>query len=179
MVLVPLIVIIICFDYLQIKHNYLDYKDSDQLNQTLLLGVEINHVVHELQKERSMAVGFVSTEGYNFAETQNHQRQVTDSTLSEFYAELNRKDVGDALDRHENDIELIKVQFNALGEIRKRIDDHQLGPDQILEYYSDINDVALNTVDLLINETRDKEIAQQVHALIYFLKAKERASLER
>ncbi len=179
MVLVPLIVIIICFDYLQIKHNYLDYKDSDRLNQTLLLGVEINHVVHELQKERSVAVGFVSTEGYNFAETQSHQRQVTDSTLSEFYAELDRKDVGDALERHENDIELIKVQFNALGEIRKRIDDHQLGANQILEYYSDINDVALNTVDLLINETRDKEIAQQVHALIYFLKAKERASLER
>ncbi len=44
-VLVPLIVIIICFDYIQIKHNYLDYDDSQRLNKTILLGVEINHAV--------------------------------------------------------------------------------------------------------------------------------------
>ena len=62
-VLIPLILIILCFDYFQIQHNYLDYNDSDRLNKTIYLGIEINHVVHELQKERSMAIGFITSDG--------------------------------------------------------------------------------------------------------------------
>ncbi|REE01008.1 nitrate- and nitrite sensing domain-containing protein [Marinoscillum furvescens] len=178
-VLVPLIVIIICFDYLQIKHNYLDYSDSQRLNQTLQLGVEINHAVHELQKERSISIGFVSNDGYSFVEEMEHQRQVTDSTIRAFYKELESSDLDGVFSIHMDDIELLKSQFQSIKSIRNRVDQLALDPLQILEYYSDINDVALNTVDMLINETRDKDIAQQVHALIYFLKSKERASIER
>lgn len=178
-VLVPLIIIIICFDYLQIKHNYLDYTDSDRLNKTLLLGIEINHAVHELQKERSVAIGFVTSGGYEFEQEITKQREVTDSTLNRFFQELERTGIQEAFEDHTDDIEVLKTQFGALGSIRQKVDRLSLDETQILEYYSDINDIALNTVDQLINETRDKEIAQQVHALIYFLKAKERASLER
>lgn len=178
-VLVPLIVIIICFDYLQIKHNYLDYSDSQRLNQTLQLGVEINHAVHELQKERSISIGFVSNDGYTFVEELEHQRQVTDSTIRAFYSELETSDLDGVFAVHMDDIELLKSQFQSVKSIRNRVDRLTLDPLQILQYYSDINDVALNTVDMLINETRDKDIAQQVHALIYFLKSKERASIER
>jgi|GEM_PF-943901 len=178
-VLVPLIVIIIAFDYLQIKHNYLDYTDSERLNETLLLGVEINHVVHEIQKERSIAMGFFSTEGYDFDDELTVQMAETDSTLNGFYEEVESGDVEGALAEHMDDIKLLHTEFASLKEIRERVLNHQLDVNQILEYYSDINDEALNMVDQLINETRDKEIAQQVHALIYFLKAKERASIER
>lgn len=178
-VLIPLILIIVCFDYLQIRHNYLDYSDSDRLKQTLLLGVEINHVVHELQKERSIAVGYASAEGYNFQDVIKKQRLVTDSTLQGFYSELLNPKSEEVLETHQNDVDLLKSKFQSLEKIRRSIDEQSLDAELILDYFSDINDVALNTVDLLINETRDKEIAQQVHALIYFLKAKERASIER
>lgn len=179
LVLVPLVIIIICFDYIQIKHNYLDYSDAERLNKTLLLGVEINHVVHQLQKERSISVGYISSDGYDFNETLSHQRYLTDSTLQQFYRELEDADFKGAFAEHVHDVEMLKSQFSAVPSIRAKVDNKTLDPFQILQYYSDINNVALNTVDQLINETRDKEIAQQVHALIYFLKAKERASVER
>ncbi|MEQ8471625.1 MAG: nitrate- and nitrite sensing domain-containing protein [Marinoscillum sp.] len=178
-VLIPLIVIIMCFDYFQIKHNYLDYEDSDRLNKTIVLGIEINHVVHELQKERSIAIGFVTSQGYEFAEEISGQRKVTDSTLTRFYQELDNDGLDDLLIKHTNDIELLKNSFAQISEIRSKVDRLALDPYQILKYYSDINNIGLNTVDQLINETRDKDVAQQVHALIYFLKAKERASIER
>lgn len=178
-VLIPLIVIIMCFDYFQIKHNYLDYEDSDRLNKTIVLGIEINHVVHELQKERSIAIGFVTSQSYEFAEEISKQRKVSDSTLNRFFEELENSDLDDVLVKHSNDIELLKNSFAQIAEIRNKVDRLALDPYQILKYYSDINDVGLNTVDILINETRDKDVAQQVHALIYFLKSKERASIER
>ncbi len=178
-VLVPLIVIIICFDYIQIKHNYLDYDDSQRLNKTILLGVEINHAVHELQKERSISVGFLTNDGEDFSQALLHQRHVTDSTLERFYEELDRLDLKGIFAIHANDVELLNSNFSTINSIRQKVDRRVLEPIQILEYFSDIDEVALNTVDQLINETRDKEIAQQVHALIYFLKAKERASIER
>ncbi len=178
-VLIPLIIIILCFDYFQIQHNFLDYKDSDRLNRTINLGIEINHVVHQLQKERSMAIGFVSSKGQEFKQQIVNQRSVTDSTLRGFYRELQDSDLDHVIVKHSNDIELLKTSFEEIEEIRKRVDELSLDPYQILKYFSGINDVALNTVDQLINETRDKDVAQEVHALIYFLKAKERASIER
>ena len=178
-VLIPLILIILCFDYFQIQHNYLDYGDSNRLNKTINLGIEINHVVHELQKERSIAIGYVTSNGHEFDEQITRQRDVTDSTLNRFYVELQNPDLEDVLVKHTNDIELLKTSFDEIDEIRRRVDKLSLDPYQILKYFSDINNVALNTVDQLINETRDKDVAQQVHALIYFLKAKERASIER
>ncbi|MEP0367953.1 MAG: nitrate- and nitrite sensing domain-containing protein [Cyclobacteriaceae bacterium] len=178
-VLIPLIIIIICFDYLQIRHNYLDYSDSDRLNLTLQLGVEINHSVHELQKERSMAVGYVTSEDPDLLESFQQQQIRSDSTLNRFYEELSTAETAKATAVHINDIELLKSKFESLANIRSKIADRTLSSEMVLDYYSDINNVALNAVDLLINETRDKEIAQQVHALIYFLKAKERASIER
>lgn len=178
-VLIPLIVIIVCFDYFQIKHNYLDYEDSDRLNKTINLGIEINHVVHELQKERSIAIGYVTSNGNEFDQQIHRQRDVTDSTLNRFYQELENDELEDVLEKHAHDIELLKSSFDQISDIRLRVDKLSLDSYQILKYYSDINDVALNAVDLLINETRDKDVAQQVHALIYFLKGKERASIER
>jgi HAMP domain-containing protein/two-component sensor histidine kinase len=178
-VLIPLIIIIVCFDYLQIKHNYLDYSDSDRLNITLQLGVEINHVVHELQKERSIAVGYVTTGDVDFLNALGKQQTRSDSTLARFFEELEFPDTKEATIDHTNDLDLLKSKFEELSTIRSKVTDQSLEAELVLDYYSDINNVALNTVDLLINETRDKEIAQQVHALIYFLKAKERASIER
>ena len=62
-VIIPLIVTIILFDYFQIHDDFLDYKDSIRLNKAIIVGIEINHVVHEIQKERGITSGFLSKKG--------------------------------------------------------------------------------------------------------------------
>ena len=118
-VLIPLIAVIMCFDYLQIKHNHLDYLDSKRLNKTLILGVEINHVVHELQKERSISVGFLSNQGFEFSKALSDQRHFTDSTLGKFYEELQDADLQGVFAVHKKDIDLLKSSFASITELRK------------------------------------------------------------
>lgn len=178
-VIVPLILTIICFDYLQIRDSYLDYNDAVRLNRAILLGVEINHVVHELQRERSISSGYIANEGQDFTVRLDQQREKTDSTIQQFYSELVKPDFNDLLEIHGDDLDRLRSHFDRISEIREQINILQLTSDQSIEYFSNINTTALNTVSDLINETRDKEIAQQVHAMINFLKSKEYASIER
>ncbi len=178
-VLIPLIVTVIVFDYFQIRHNFLDYKDSIRLNKAIIVGIEINHVVHELQKERSISSGYISGQGGRFKSELMDQRRRTDSTLQQFKLEIADPDLNDLMILHGNDIEDLRFYFDRLPKIRSQIDNLTLTADKTIDYFSEINEVALNTVNNLINETRDKELAQQVHAIIYFLKSKEKASMER
>ena len=43
-IIIPLIVIILAFDYLQVRYHYLDFSDSVRLNKAITVGIEINHV---------------------------------------------------------------------------------------------------------------------------------------
>ncbi len=178
-VLVPLIVTIICFDFLQIRNHYLDYADASRLNKAIVLGIEINHVVHEIQKERGMTAGYISDETWDFSGQLDVQRIRTDSTLERFYREIVNPELEDLKAYHNEDLEFLKSYFDRIPDIRKQVDAKSISVDQVINYFSNINSIALNTVNLLINETRDKDVAQQVHAIIYFLKSKENASIER
>ncbi len=178
-VLVPLIITIITFDFLQIRNHFLDYSDASRLNKAIVLGIEINHVVHEIQKERGMTAGYISDETWDFSGELNEQRVRTDSTLQKFYEEIANPDLKDLKAYHNEDLEFLKSYFDRIPSIREQVDAKSITVDQAINYFSNINSIALNTVNLLINETRDKDVAQQVHAIIYFLKSKENASIER
>jgi signal transduction histidine kinase/HAMP domain-containing protein len=178
-VIVPLIVIILAFDYLQVKHKYEDYHDNVRLNKAIIVGIEINHVVHELQKERSISVGFVASAGMEFKEDLARQRSRTDSTIAQYRNELVNPKLNDLLAIHKRDMDELKGNLDKLSSIRATVDKKAVRSEEIIRLYSELNTQALNTVNELINETRDRYVAQQVHAIIYFLKAKEFASIER
>lgn len=178
-IIVPLISIILIFDYLQINHLYDDYSDSRRLNKAIQVGIEIGHVVHELQKERSISTGFLANEGVTFDVRLNEQRKRTDSTLNAYYTEIASKDLKSLVQLHRDDLDQLNSTFGKLAALRRSIDGHEMSTDLAIEGFSLINNTALNTVNRLIDETRDKAVAQQVHAIIYFLKAKEYASIER
>lgn len=177
--IIPLLLIIVIFDFLQIRHNYQDYQDSRRLNKAIIVGIEINHVVHELQKERGITAGYLSNEGEVFAADLDIQRKTTDSTMRAYYDELGGGELDDLKELHGKDLESLNAQFDKLSSIREQVDNLSISSDQSIAFYSELNTVALSTVNNLINETRDRTAAQQVHAIIYFLKAKERASIER
>lgn len=177
--LLPLITIIAVFDGLQIKEHYEDYQDSQRLNKAIIVGIEINHAVHELQKERGLTSGFLSQVEENFADKIERQRQKSDSTIQQFYDEIVRDELADLVSLHEEELTNLKTYFERLEEIREKVDSRLITPEQSISYFTEINEVALRTVNDLISESRNRVAAEQVHAIIYFLKAKERASIER
>ncbi|MEM0940704.1 MAG: nitrate- and nitrite sensing domain-containing protein [Bacteroidota bacterium] len=178
-IIIPLIVIILAFDYLQVRYHFLDYTDSVRLNMAIIVGIEINHVVHEIQKERSISSGFLAHQGQSFDIKMARQRKKTDSTLNQYKNELDENHLDDLIALHREDLGRLNAYFQRLKTLRTEIDQHKITSEESIKRFSAINDVALNTVIKLIDETRDKDVAQQVHALIYFLKSKECASVER
>lgn len=178
-IIVPLIIIILLFDYFQVEYHYLDYEDSSRLNDAIVVGIEINHVVHEIQKERSISSGFLANDGESFSDKLRQQRRKTDSTLSKYYREIQGDHLGALMENHREDLDQLNTYFQRIESLRKGIDTHRITSEESIDRFSDINNKALNTVIVLIDETRDKDVAQQVHALIYFLKSKEFASIER
>ena len=178
-IIIPLIIIILAFDYLQVRYHYLDYSDSVRLNKAIRVGIEINHVVHEIQKERSISSGFLANEGESFGVKLNRQRERTDSTLQQYYSELANGELDNLMKLHRTDLDQLNAFFDKIAALRKGIDQHRISSEESIDRFSEINNNALNTVVKLIDETRDKEIAQQIHAIIYFLKSKEYASIER
>lgn len=178
-IIVPLIIIILAFDYLQVRYHYLDYTDGLRLNKAITVGIEINHVVHEIQKERSISSGFLANEGESFGRKLERQRFRTDSTLKKYYDELAGGGLDDLMEVHRTDIDELNGFFERITTLRKNIDEHRIGSEESIDRFSQINNIALNTVIKLIDETRDKDVAQQIHAIIYFLKTKEYASIER
>ncbi len=178
-IIIPLIVVLLAFDFLELRHNFLNYKDAVRLNQAITVGIEINHVVHEIQKERSISSGFIANKGDSFTKELQLQRKKTNNTLNRYLKELEGEGLGELLKIHKEDLERLNTYFQRLESLRKEIDEQRIISKNSIQGFSDINNVALNTVNMLIDETRDKEVAQQVHALIYFLKSKEFASIER
>ena len=178
-IIIPLVLIIVFFDVFQIRDHYLDYKDSSRLNKAINLGIEINHVVHEIQKERSVSAGYLSSDGDQFLEELSLQRQHTDDSLNAYFQDVKRPLYSDLMVLHKGDIDKLDNYFDKLNELRKSIDNRSMTSDEVISAFADINSIALNTVNLLINESRDKEVTQEVHAMSYFLKSKEFASIER
>lgn len=178
-IIIPLVVIILAFDFLQVRYHFLDYNDSVRLNQAITVGIEINHVVHEIQKERSISTGFLTNDGTSFQLRLKTQRDKTDSTLNQYYQELQGNGLSKLLKLHDEDLKRLNGYFQKLPNLRSSIDKGLISSEESIEAFSEINDFTLNTVIKLIDETRDKDVAQQVHALIYFLKSKEFGSIER
>jgi len=178
-IILPLVVIILAFDYLQILEHYRDYKNSSRLNSAITVGIEIGHAVHEIQKERSISTGVITNRDASFQRRLSMQRARTDSTLQRYFDEIKTDKLQNLLDLHKEDINRINSFFEKIPDIRKAIDNQNITSEESIDRFSEINNIALNTVNQLIDETNDKYAAQHVHALIYFQKAKEYASVER
>ncbi|MEM9895707.1 MAG: nitrate- and nitrite sensing domain-containing protein [Bacteroidota bacterium] len=178
-IIIPLVIIILILDILQVKYQFLDYQDSIRLNEAIIVGVEINHVVHQLQQERNISTGFLSENVDGTRDKMVRQRFKTDSTLKAYYEEIASGSLDDLLKIHSEDIDLLNSYFDRISKLRTSIDQSRITSAEAIDQYSTINNKALDMVIKLIDDTRDKNIAQQVHALIYFLKAKEYGSVER
>ena len=111
--ILPLIVIIVVFDFIQIQEHYDDYTDSQRLNKAIVVGIEINHAVHEIQKERGITTGFLSQDGDGFREALLFQRDKTDSTIQEFYNEIKKKELADLVKLHQQDLDELKDLFRS------------------------------------------------------------------
>lgn len=178
-VIIPLVATLVFFDYFQIRHDYLDYQDASRLNKAINVTLQVTHLLHELQMERTASVAFMITNDEPSAAVLNAQRTRTDSVFAQYQLELEDSKFDGILKLHADDI----AQFNQIerkvAELRSIVNKSFVETRNVVKYYSDINYTGLNLINTLISESRDNFASKQVHAIIYFLEMKEYASIER
>ena len=159
--------------------SYENSKSMSNLYDAVDLSTKITALVHEIQKERGMTVGFIGSNGDKFQEKLAVQRASTDRSNKELETLLNTIDLIDYPDKYWDGINDALGLLNDLEVNRKKVSSLQVSLKEIVSYYTDMNNKLLNMVTILSSISRNAEITNEIMAYSNFLQVKERAGIER
>jgi methyl-accepting chemotaxis protein len=155
-----------------------EVQSASALGRVVNASVDIGSLLHELQKERGMSSGFISSKGTKFAVQLDEQRARTDKRLSDLRALVNNE--GDALP------ETVRARladaFSALGEIlqvRSRVKRQEIDVKEVLSFYTEVNSRLLASLGAVVSITPDAELGRWAVGYLAFVTAKEKTGLER
>lgn len=136
-------------------------------------------VVHELQKERGMSSGFLSSRGQHFSSELIIQRKLTDNVLANFKHVM--KQVNDS--QLQKEIANILIKFNEqirhLDDIRTRISAQQLATSDAIAFYNNKIADALSLIGSITQLTQSGKLPNDLAIYYSLLNLKEQAGIER
>ncbi len=149
-----------------------DYFNAKDTQKIMLLAAKVNNVVHELQKERGMSAGFISSRGKKFIDKILQQRELSDKNILilQNYLENNQNDLTK---------ELRKIDFKPLNDIRKRVDNLSISTREQLLFYTRLNKKLIDVLSKISTLPKNIEIRNLANNFILFVSAKERSGIER
>lgn len=160
----------------------LEEKLEERTNARLIqawteTSIAFNQLVHELQKERGMTSGFLSSAGRSFgAELQAQQRQ-TDQAIGRMHAAAAtlpaEAGVLAALTRE------TLSRLDRLGDLRHRIGDRRLAREAAIEHYNELVAQMFDHLLTTVSVGRFGWIVRPQIAFLFFVRAKEMAGQER
>ncbi len=159
------------------KHRTVQAYELLRQNDAVM--VQIGNVVHELQKERGLAAGFINSQGKAFKAELTTQRQVGDAArkrLEELQRAFNAVQFGPAFVQS---LELFTRSLTALSAHRQGIDALTVTGPQNFTYYTQTIASGLHVVVAMSNLAEDAAIMRGIQAYVNLLQAKEQAGKER
>lgn len=155
-------------------------SQAQDLRTLMSFATGIGSLAHDLQAERGMTVGFLSSRGARFAETLKNQQAQTDASISRLEAQL-----GDVL-AAVTDKELRgsisatrQAVLGSLGELRTAAAGFQLSPEQALQRYSGLIQQLLDIPAYSVKLATDSELVGHTISYAFLLAAKESAGQTR
>lgn len=167
-----------CFLYgaLFLIEKYEYRQDLQLVVQLSELAVTNSNLVHELQKERGMSAGFISSAGKAFAGKIPSQRQLTDTQLKLYQSFVDNSSLPETFAPKLRDI---STQLGQLQQIRAKVDSLSISAADEVAYYTGLNKLLLAVVDETAKAGANQEIAIKAAAFSAYLQMKERAGIER
>ncbi len=175
LVLVPILGLLFLTGF-EIYAKFEINKKMQLTSKLVKLTQNISLLVHETQKERGATAGFLGSRGEKFSNKLKSQRKKTDEkikNLDQFISsvKLNREII--------KELNIAFKKLAKLDKIRKRVDSFSISAKDAIKYYSSLNKNLLNITSLLIKYSPQNVISKNLIAYASFLKAKERAGIER
>ncbi len=153
--------------------------EMDQIDTLVQIAVKTSAVIHETQKERGRTAAFVGSAGTVFEAELTAQRSDTDKRIGELREFL------DSVDLDELDQEFVSIYRSALAaldqldNIRGDISALKLPLGKALGYYTGMNVHFIESISLAATTSTDATLATSIAAYGNYLKAKDKAGIER
>ena len=177
LVLVPILGLLFLTGF-EIYAKFEINKKMQLTSKLVKLTQNISLLVHETQKERGATAGFLGSRGEKFSDKLKNQRKETDKKIKNLdeFVSLVKGDLNGEI------IKELNSAFKKLAKIdkiRKRVDSFSISAKEAIKYYTSLNKSFLDITSLLIRYSPQNEISKNLIAYSSFLKAKERAGIER
>ena len=137
------------------------------------------NLVHELQKERGMSAGYLSSEGSKFDAELPKQRQLTDGRLAEYRAAVATLDGLPVDAEFRSGVDTTLEQLDALPGWREDITVLSSTTAAAVAYYTGINTELLGNIFRLSHLATNARIGRMAVVYANFSSSKERAGIER
>lgn len=153
------------------------FKERSEAAQTVAATqyfIDFSALIHELQKERGMSVGYVSSQGTAFSEELDAQRLLVDDVTPQADVsimglfDLAPDLVGQYIDAS-----------NELGDLRERVSALDITGGEVAAAYTAIIRSLFDMTRFSTKDLANAELGQRRSALISLMEAKERAGIER
>ncbi len=154
-------------------------KRSQDLARQMKASQYLSSLVHEMQKERGMSAGFLSSGGVQFASELQEQRRHTDTKLDDLKRFLSSTSGLDT-----NYMQALQKGLNLLvklPQMRNAMEskDKKAIVDSTIKYFTQIITIFLDSVLKSITIVRDSQTSDALISYIDFLYAEEKSGLER
>jgi len=136
--------------------------------------IMVNRLVHELQKERGLSSGLISSRGRDFDSALLEQRQLTDRMILEF-----RSEIGNDEDDPLPVLALALGGFERLSALREQVSGLRISRDFAFDRYSELIEPLLKQQLASISIGSVAKIFRQQMAYVFYMQAKEMAGQER
>lgn len=155
--------IIFAFAFVIAENAYQKYKNYQYIHNTVETSLQLNSLLHEIQKERAVSSGYVSSKDDTFTLLlQNKHDDVNTKMKSVSSLYLNKLDLP-----------------NSLKNIRKKVSDKSIDSKKAIELYSNINQDIIDIIQDFSNTPHDLKIRDLFRNLGIFINIKEQVGIEK
>ncbi len=139
----------------------------------------ISELVHQLQIERGMSAGFISSRGVKFVDALPEQRLTTVGVFGEFNATFDEETLSLLSGEVASYVSSIRGNMLEIEQARTKVSKLEISVGDMAAIYTGVIADLLMTVEVSIFQVQDAEVTRQMIALVAFLNGKERAGIER
>ncbi len=168
--LIPMFILTVILFFLgsmAIFYSYSQMQSLQKLNSKIVLSRYIAKTLHSLQKERGLSSGYIENKNQKFTDDLILQRRESDFQINRLkkIKEISQKN--------------ILLKFMDLSNIRKKVDLREISSDEVINYYSKLNNSLLDIIVGLSKSSHIPNITRDILAYVNFLYLKEYGGIER
>ena len=156
-----------------------EYRELQAVAEQTNLTTQFGDMVHELQKERGMSVGFLGSKGTKFVSELPEQRTVCDTQISKLKTALSKFNSAHSSASFSTLVGSATGNLDKITSIRSGVTGLSIEAAEAIKYYTETIGFLLKIPADLSLSCRNSEIGTLTSCYSYLLQAKEMAGIER